>query len=421
MDKIVPKLFDTVSKRFKSVSKQMDLNRPLRTILAQPKNEIIVNFPVKMDNGKYRVFKGYRIQHNNMLGPYKGGLRFHPCVNLDEVKALAMLMTLKSALVDLPLGGGKGGIKFDPKSVSKAELERITRRFVSALGTNISPVHDIPAPDVGTNGEVMAWMMDTYMALAGPSEKYLARGIVTGKPIVCGGTQGRTQATGRGVVMCIEEWARYGGYDLSGMTYSVQGFGNVGSWAADALSKLGAVLVAVNDHTGTLVDKTGLDVQALKAYVVANGGVSGFEKRATLARDDFFSCACDIMVPAALENQITAYEANLMCVRLVAEGANGPTTAEGEDCLLAKGTEFIPDVLANAGGVIVSYYEWVQNRTRDYWLEDEVNRKLRLKLQKAYQAVNKLSTSEGIEMRDACYMKALSHLDEVYQLQGLFP
>jgi glutamate dehydrogenase (NAD(P)+) len=421
MSKKVPSLFETVSKRFKSVSKMMKLNRPLKTILAQPKNELIVNFPVKMDDGKYRVFKGYRIQHNNMLGPYKGGLRFHPCVNLDEVKALAMLMTLKSALVDLPLGGGKGGIKFDPKSVSKAELERITRRFVAALGTNISPVHDIPAPDVGTNGEVMAWMMDTYMELAGPSEKYLARGVVTGKPIVCGGTEGRTQATGRGVVMCIEEWANQGGHDLSGMTFSVQGFGNVGSWAADALSNLGAKLVAVNDHTGTLMDPKGLDVQGLKAYVTCQGGVAGFEGRDTKTRDDFFAYACDIMVPAALENQITAHEAELMNVKLVAEGANGPTTAEGETCLLAKGTEFIPDVLANAGGVIVSYYEWVQNRTRDYWLEEEVNRKLRLKLQKAYRAVSEIARTEDIEMRDACYMKALIHLDEVFQLQGVFP
>ena len=415
------KLYTSVKNKIREVSQKLNLSQSVKTILRQPKNEIIVNFPVKMDNGELKLFKGYRIQHNNVLGPFKGGLRFHPCVNLDEVKALAALMTIKCSLVDLPLGGGKGGIKFDPTKLSPAELERVTRRFVSALGSNISPVHDIPAPDVGTNAQIMVWMMDTYMNLAGPNEKHLARGIVTGKTIECGGTLGREQATGRGVVMCIEEWAKINTIDLSTLTYSVQGFGNVGSWAADALNILGAKLTAVSDHTGTIIDQSGLDVIKLKEYVKENGGVKGFDNLEERSRESFFSHKCDIMVPAALENQITEEEAEVMNVRLIAEGANGPTTPEAEKILLEKGVEFIPDVLANAGGVTVSYFEWVQNRTRDSWTEEEVNTKLRRKLQKAYKEVIDLQKEEQVDMRTACYMKAIKNLENVYLQRGIFP
>ncbi len=414
-------LFEFVSKKFNDVADEIKLDDSVRTILSQPKNEIIVNFPVKMDDGSYRMFKGYRIQHNNVLGPYKGGLRFHPCVNLDEVKALAMLMTIKCALVDLPLGGGKGGIKFDPAELSREELERVTRRFVAALGTNISPVHDIPAPDVNTGADIMVWMMDTYMNLAGPNEKHLARGIVTGKPVDCGGTEGREQATGRGVVMCIEEWARNKGVSIEGMTYSIQGFGNVGSWAADAMSRLGARLTAVNDHTGTIVCEAGIDVAELKEYVAQHGSVAGYGELEILPRHDFFTHSCDIMIPAALENQIDSAEAQVMKVKLVAEGANGPTTPDGEKILVKNGVEIIPDVLANAGGVTVSYYEWVQNRTRDYWLEEEVNSKLRRKLSKAYQEVLDICNEQQVDMRSACYIKALKHLANVYAKRGIFP
>ncbi len=421
MSSSVDKLYESVCKKFAEVAETMELSASVETILSQPKNEIIVNFPVKMDDGTHKMFKGYRIQHNNILGPYKGGLRFHPCVNLDEVKALAMLMTIKCSLVDLPLGGGKGGIKFNPKEFSEAELERITRRFVSALGTNISPVHDIPAPDVGTNGQIMVWMMDTYMNLAGPNEKHLARGIVTGKTVDCGGTLGREQATGRGVVMCVEEWAKVQNEDLSKCTYSIQGFGNVGSWAADALDELGSTLTAVNDHTGTIIDQSGICAKKLMQYVRENGGVKGFKGMPTLSRDEFFAHKCDIMVPAALENQITETEAKMMQVRLIAEGANGPTTPLGEKILLEKGVQFIPDVLANAGGVIVSYFEWVQNRTRDSWTEEEVNTKLRRRLQEAFAKVMELYQTNDIDMRAACYMKAMKHLENVYTRRGIFP
>lgn len=415
------KLYTSVKNKIREVSHKLNLSQSVKTILKQPKNEIIVNFPVKMDNGELKLFKGYRIQHNNVLGAFKGGLRFHPCVNLDEVKALAALMTIKCSLVDLPLGGGKGGIKFDPTKLSKAELERVTRRFVSALGSNISPVHDIPAPDVGTNAQIMVWMMDTYMNLAGPNEKHLARGIVTGKTIECGGTLGREQATGRGVVMCIEEWAKINNIDIPTLTYSVQGFGNVGSWAADALNILGAKLTAVSDHTGTIINQSGLDVIRLKEYVKENGGVKGFDNLEERSRESFFSHKCDIMVPAALENQITEDEAEVMNVRLIAEGANGPTTPEAEKMLLEKGVEFIPDVLANAGGVTVSYFEWVQNRTRDSWTEEEVNTKLRRKLQKAYKEVVDLQKEEQVDMRTACYMKSIKNLENVYLQRGIFP
>lgn len=415
------KLFETVSRKFEEVAEKINLGASVKTILGQPKNEIIVNFPVRMDDGQHRLFKGYRIQHNNVLGPYKGGLRFHPSVNLDEVKALAMLMTIKCALIELPLGGGKGGIKFDPNELSEAELERVTRRFVSALGNNISPVNDVPAPDVGTNSQIMVWMMDTYMNLAGPSQQHLAQGIVTGKPVDCGGTLGREEATGKGVVMCIEEWAKHKQVSLEGMTYSIQGFGNVGSWAAIALDELGAILTAVNDHTGTIIDSNGINAASLQAYVKKNGGVAGFDNLPSKSRDEFFAHECDIMVPAALENQIDTKEAESMKVKLVAEGANGPTTPSAEKILLDKEVEIIPDVLANAGGVTVSYFEWVQNRTHDSWTREEVNTKLRRRLANAFSSVLDQHINNGVDMRSACYMKALKHLESVYNQRGIFP
>jgi len=414
-------LYQSVTRKYSEVAKHIGLDPSVTTILSQPKNEVMVHFPVRMDDGQHRIFKGYRIQHNNILGPYKGGLRFHSDVRLDEVKALAMLMTIKCSLVELPLGGGKGGIKFDPEELSPGELERVSRRFVAALGNNISPGHDIPAPDVGTNPQVMVWMMDTYMNLAGPDQKHQARGIVTGKPVDCGGTAGREKATGTGVVMCIEEWANRKDTTLKGMTYSVQGFGNVGSWAAIAMQGHGAKLVAVNDHSGSLVDPNGLDAHALKAHVDEHHQINGFENREVLSRNAFFEQPAEVMIPAALQNQIDTHEAEIMQVKLIAEGANGPTTPQAEAYLIEKGVEFIPDVLANAGGVIVSYFEWVQNRTNDSWYEDEVLQKLQRRLANTYQTVVDYAEAESMDMRAACYAKALKHLESVYQQRGVFP
>ena len=415
------RLFEYVLENYNSVCDKIELDKSVRDILSQPKNELIVHFPVQLDDGSYKVFKGYRIQHNNMLGPYKGGIRYHQDVRLDEVKALAMLMTLKCSLVKLPLGGAKGGIKFNPRKYSKDELDRITRRFTAALGNNIGPAYDIPAPDMGTNDWMMAKMMDTYMNMCSPDQKHNSRGVVTGKPVNCGGTEGRASATGTGVVMCIEEWAKHRRVDLSKATYSVQGYGNVGSWAGVGMHNHGAKLIAVNDHTGTIIDHEGIDSHALRDYVIENGGVAGYRGLEVLDRDEFFKTKVDVMIPAALENQITEKEAKMMDVRLVAEGANGPTTPQGEKVLVKEGVEILPDVLANAGGVIVSYYEWVQNKRSEYWDEDEVHHKLKKKISKAFWACIETSQDLDCDLRKAAYAEALKRLENSYELRGIFP
>ena len=414
-------LYSFVSDKFDHVADQLNLTSSVRDTLKYAQNEVTVHFPVAMDNGEHRIFEGFRVQHNNILGPYKGGMRYHPAVNVAEVKALAMLMTIKCALVELPFGGGKGGLKINPTELSDNELRAVTRRFVSSLGGNIGPDHDIPAPDVGTNAKVMVWMMDTYANLAGPGAKHNSAAIVTGKTIDCWGTVGRESATGTGVVICIEEWAKHNKLDLSGMSYSVQRFGNVGSWAAARLYSHGARLLAVNDHSGTLIDESGLDPIALNEYVKQYGCVAGYKDLPVLERKAFFEQPVDIMIPAALENQITTEEAEMMQVRLVAEGANGPTTPPGEALLLNKGVQIIPDVLANAGGVIVSYFEWIQNRSNHYWDEDEVRSRLQKKLSKAFRDVYTISSAKDIDMRSACYWKSLKHLENVYLQRGIFP
>ena len=410
-----------VMKKFNEVCETINLDPSVKTILSQPKNEIIVNFPVQLDNGEYKLFKGYRIQHNNILGPYKGGIRYHEDVNLDEVKALAMLMTIKCSLAGLPLGGGKGGIKFNPHKYSTGELKRITRRFTHSLGNNIGPDYDIPAPDMGTNSQTMVWIMDTYMNTREQNQRHNVRGVVTGKSVECGGTVGRNSATGTGVVMCVEEWAHENEFDLHGATFSVQGFGNVGSWAAIRLAENGSKLTAVNDHTGTIIDEKGIDVFALKEYVIANGGVAGYNNMTNHSRDQFFSNPVDIMIPAALENQITKHEAKLINAKLIAEGANGPTTPDAENILDAKGIEFVPDVLANSGGVIVSYFEWIQNKTGNYWVEERVHEELKRIITTAYKEVSNYSSKHNTDMRTSCFAKALNSLTAVYSQRGIFP
>lgn len=412
---------ENVLKKYNEVADLMKLNKSVRTILSQPKNEIIVNFPVKMDNGEHVLFKGYRIQHNNSLGPFKGGVRYHADVKLDEVKALAMLMTIKCSLAGLPLGGAKGGIKFNPLKHSKDELKRITRRFIHSLGDNIGPGYDIPAPDMGTNAQTMVWMMDTYMNTREMAQRHNVRGVVTGKSIECGGTVGRNSATGSGVVMCIEEWSKSSGLNLSKASYSIQGFGNVGSWAAASLAKHGAKLTAVNDHTGTIIDQRGIDVLTLKKHVKSTGGIAGYKDLPEHSRDDFFAHPVDILIPAALESQIGPHEAELLNVKLVAEGANGPTTPEGEKILVAKGTDFIPDVVANCGGVIVSYFEWVQNKTCKFWVEEEVQKELRRIITSAYLDVVNISARHNTDMRSASFIKAFGNLQNVYAQRGIFP
>ena len=393
----------------------------VRMILSEPKNELIVHFPVRMDDGKMKIFKGYRIQHNNILGPFKGGIRYHEDVSLDELKALASQMTWKSALMGIPFGGGKGGIKFNPREHSEDELRRITRRFTHALSANIGPSHDIPAPDVGTNAQTMVWMMDTFMNTGGTNEKSDQRAVVTGKTINSGGSEGRERATGQGVVHCIKEWAKDNRFDLEGATAIVQGFGNVGSHTAGLLAKLGVATIATGDHTGYLRNEEGFNTHKLSEYVRANGSIDGYPRGEKISRTEFFETAADICIPAALENQIGADEASALQVKLVAEGANGPVNPDGEAVLADRGIPVIPDVLANSGGVTVSYYEWVQNRNSEHWEVEKVEANLMHVMRRGYQRTMFFAQKHGIEPRIAAYALALESLATSYAERGIFP
>ncbi|MBT5206890.1 MAG: Glu/Leu/Phe/Val dehydrogenase [Acidimicrobiaceae bacterium] len=415
-------LFATALDQFNRGADIIDLSDDLRSILSQPKNEIIVNFPVRMNNGTYRVFRGYRIQHSNLLGPYKGGVRFHPMVDLDEVKALASWMTWKSALCDIPFGGAKGGISFDPTALETDELERVIRRFTHALGTNIGPDHDIPAPDLGSNAQSMVWMMDTYANSTGATESQNVKRIVTGKTLETGGSPGREKATGQGVVFCLQHWADEVGFDLSGATVSIQGFGNVGSATGRILQVHGAKLVAVADHAGAITDEDGIDAFELADWVREHGSVSGFPNAMWIDDEDFWSVPADLLVPAALENQITAENVGRIQARVIVEAANGPTTLEAEKILKQRGIDVLPDILVNAGGVVVSYFEWLQNRSAQRWVLEDVDFKLREILWKACDEVVNIRSELGIESRrDAAYAVALRRLQVVYQQRGIFP
>ncbi len=414
------KLYQGVCDRFEQTAASIKLDAKVHSILSQPKAELMIHFPVKMDDGSYKLFKGYRIQHNNLLGPYKGGMRFSPDVRLDEVKGLAMLMTLKCALAKLPLGGAKGGIRYNPDEHSWNENQRITRRFTIALGNNIGPSYDIPAPDMGTNAQYMDWIMDTYHNLYG--RKIEDKAVVTGKSVACGGSVGRASATGFGAVYCLEEWAKDQELPLEGASFSIQGFGNVGSHAAIKLEQLGARLVAVNDHTASLINPNGIPASELASYVMQHRGIKGFQSAHEV--DDvyqFWVHKTDFMVLAAKENTVTRDNADLIRTRLIVEGANGPVTTEAEELLLQKGIQIIPDILANMGGVIVSYFEWVQNRNSEYWNAETVDSKLREKLIAAYRQVEKISEEQGISLRKAAYVESLKHLEEVYLKRGVWP
>ncbi|MCC6644468.1 MAG: Glu/Leu/Phe/Val dehydrogenase [Polyangiaceae bacterium] len=413
--------FGTIQGYLDAASKAIDLEPYIRTILSQPKNEIMVHFPVKMDDGTVRLFKGYRVQHSNIIGPFKGGVRYHQDVTLDDCKALAAMMTWKCALMRLPYGGGKGGVKFDPRGVSRAELQRITRRFFFSLGSNIGPDFDIPAPDMGTNAQCMAWAMDTYANTVGHFNKQAVKGVVTGKPIASGGTLGREKATGQGVVHCITEWARESAFDLEGATMIVQGFGNVGSNTALLLSKLGVSTIAVGDHSGYLANPEGFNAHKLADWVAEHRSIAGYPGGKTISRDEFFSMKADLFVPAALENQIGEHEARLLNVKLIAEGANGPTSPAGERVIEERGIALLPDVLANSGGVTVSYYEWVQNKRSESWTIEEVDEKLEIAMKRAYAEVTAMARARKLPLRIAAYAVALNRIQSVYRERDLFP
>ncbi len=414
-------LFENVIRQFDKAADLMGLDASIRKILSKPQNEISVNFPVKMDNGRVEVFTGYRVQHNSALGPFKGGLRYHPSVDIDEVRALAAWMTWKSALTNVPFGGAKGGIQLEPWKHSPEELQRITRRFTYALGENIGPEYDIPAPDVNTNPQIMAWILDTYLSTIPPHERQGCTHVVTGKPIVSGGSLGRDKATGQGIVFLIEQWARDKDLSLANLTYTLQGYGNVGSWAARLLKQLGAKLIAVEDHTGAIAHTAGLDADLLAEYVRNKGGVRGYEPSSPIDRVTLFKTKADIFIPAAMESQVTAATAPMLDVRLVAEGANGPTDTEGDAILQQRGIDVLPDFLCNSGGVIVSYFEWLQNKRSEYWDLDEVDSKLRKKILGAYHAVRDTAAQYKTDWRTAAYIVALRHIATVYIERGIFP
>ncbi len=413
--------FRSVHDTLEEAGRVIELSPDVAVLLSQPKTEIVVNFPVRMDTGELQMFRGYRTQHNNLLGPYKGGIRYHPDVNTDEIKALASLMTWKCALMDIPFGGAKGAVKCDPTKLSVGERMRVTRRFTHQLGANIGPDHDIPAPDVGTGPAEMAWMMDTYMNTASSAQKNAQRAVVTGKPIACGGSLGRVKATGQGVAYCASEWARENNLKLDGSRAIIQGFGNVGSHAGLLLDSMGVDLVAVGDFGGYLINSKGIDVRALLAHVKVAGTVAGFGGAERCSREEFFGAPAEFLIPAALENQIGEDEARIIQARCVVEGANGPVNPDGERVLKQRGIDVVPDVLANAGGVTVSYYEWLQNRRSERWTLEEVDSKLEMAVVRTYQRVRDFAQSYGCSKRIAAYGLALKTLSECYGDRGVFP
>jgi glutamate dehydrogenase (NAD(P)+) len=375
----------------------------------------------RMDDGHVEMFTGFRVQHNNVSGPYKGGLRFHPAVGLDEMRALAIWMTCKAALTGLPFGGAKGGIRMDPSDYSAGELERITRRFTYALGNNIGPDYDIPAPDVGTNSQIMAWMLDTYLTMMPAYECHRCIHVVTGKPMASGGSLGRDKATGQGIVFTIQQCADDHRFSLNGATYIIQGFGKVGSWTATLLKSTGAKLLAVEDITGAFYNQDGIDPENLSEYIEQHGSMSGYPYADSISHNDFLSTPADIFIPAAMENQITAETAPLLNAKIVVEGANGPTTYEGGLILEQRGIEVLPDILCNAGGVTVSYFEWLQNKRSEFWELDEVDTKLYKKMIAAYRRVREKAEEYDTDWRTAAYIVALTHLERVYKERGIFP
>lgn len=385
--------------------------------LKRPKRALIVDVPIEMDDGTIAHFEGYRVQHNMSRGPGKGGVRFHPDVTLEEVMALSAWMTIKTAAVNLPYGGAKGGIRVDPKKLSQNELEKITRRYTSEIGIIIGPHTDIPAPDVNTNGQIMAWMMDTYSMNVGGT----ATGVVTGKPLHLGGSLGRVKATGRGVFVTGREAARRLGLDLRGARIAVQGFGNVGSVAAELFAEAGAKIVAVQDHTGTIVNDKGLDLAKL-VPISRTDGVVGFKAGGDIVpNEDFWSVGCDILIPAALEGQITAERAKKTTAKLVLEGANGPTVPQADDILAERGVLVVPDVICNAGGVTVSYFEWVQDFSSFFWDEDEINVRLDRIMMNALNQIWDTADKHKITLRTATYAVACERILMARQERGLYP
>jgi glutamate dehydrogenase (NAD(P)+) len=409
-------IFGAMLQEFDLAARILNLEPGIWKILTHPKRQIIVSCPVQMDNGEIEVFTGYRVQYNITLGPAKGGIRYHPEVSLDEVTALAAWMTWKCAVAHIPFGGGKGGVICDPTRMSRRELEALTRRYVAEIVDAIGPEKDVPAPDVNTNDQIMAWFMDTYSMHVG----HTATAVVTGKPIEMGGSLGRREATGRGVMIVTREAAKHLGFNIKGATVAVQGFGNVGSVSADLLAKAGAKIVAVTDWKGGVYNKNGLDITKMLDFVKQNKTIDGFSGGDSLNHEDLFGLDVDVLVPAALENQITMENAPQIKAKIVTEGANGPTTPEAHRHLHERGIFVIPDILANSGGVTTSYFEWVQDRHGYFWPEAEVNAKLEAKMVEAFDDVLQTSLKYKVDLRTAAYIVAISRVATVTKMRGMY-
>jgi glutamate dehydrogenase (NAD(P)+) len=403
--------------QFDRAAEYLDLDDGMRELLKTPKRQLVVSIPVKMDDGRLQVFEGYRVQHNLARGPGKGGIRYHPDVTLDEVKALAMWMTWKCATVNLPYGGAKGGVRVNPKELSQGELERLTRRYATEIAPLIGPDRDIPAPDVYTDAQTMAWIMDTISMFKGHTEL----GVVTGKPVELGGSLGRQEATARGCQFVIREACRAFGLSLPDATVVVQGFGNAGSNVARFLHEDGARIIALSDSKGGIYNPRGLDPLAALEHKTRTGALQGLPNTEAITNEELLELPCDILVPAALENQITRRNADRIRARLIAEAANGPTTPAADDILFDRGITVIPDILANAGGVSVSYFEWVQNQYGFFWPEDEVRRHLERIMTSAFHAVRAMAERYRVDLRRGAYILAIERVAEATRVRGIFP
>lgn len=414
---MVESAYETALRQFDNAVRHLDLQSGIADYLRVPKREITVNFPVEMEDKSVRVFTGYRVHHNTALGPTKGGIRYHPATTLDEVRALAMWMTWKCAVVSIPYGGAKGGVVCDPKTLSVRELEKLTRRYATEISVLMSPQGDIPAPDVGTGEREMAWIMDTYSMHHG----YSVPAVVTGKPVAVGGSLGRAEATGRGVVITVLEALKRKSLGVEDARVVVQGFGKVGAPAAYLVQERGAKVIAVSDVSGGVFHPPGIDLTALRIHVKTHGSVASFPQGEPINNAELLELDCDVLMPCAMENQITATNADRVKAKIIAEGANGPLTPEADDILQKKGVFVIPDILCNAGGVTVSYFEWVQDLQSFFWGEDEINERLRQIMVRSFNQVLRVSHEKNIDMRTAAQVLAIHRVAEAVQLRGIYP
>lgn len=415
-EKINP--FEVALKQLEEASKILNLEKGMLEILSNPKRILTVSIPTRMDDGTIKVFTGFRSQHNDARGPHKGGIRYHPDVTLEEVKALSMWMTWKCAIANIPYGGGKGGIICNPKQMSENELERMTRRFAYLIADIIGPYKDIPAPDVYTGGKEMAWIMDTYSALKG---NYVQPEVITGKPLAIGGSLGRTEATGRGLAYTVREAAKKRNMDMKQATFVVQGFGNAGQFSSKLVEEQGAKMIAASDSQGAIINTNGISVDELMKFKTETGSIVDFEDAKSITNEELLETECTILIPAALENQITKNNADKIKTQIIAEAANGPTTPEADDILYKKNILVIPDVLANGGGVTVSYFEWLQNLRREYWTEEEVNNRLDMNITKSFFDVYDTHEKYKVDMRKAATLLAVQRVVEAINIRGLWP